>query len=523
MKYLIPPEPATCFLILYHDATAKLKEHSFTTLRGFEDNFINIAKTSTMELSKWNEKSLYLKFDAVQKIGGIFLKRMVIMMWSILICGTICPFGVDAEEPAAVLEAKQAEATALSVDLSLQAAKLELEVAQKDWETAKRIFSVGGYYNYQSDNASIPSQGISLNSGGTFDAASSKWSLSFAPFDSANNTTITDVYRLTYYPFNLNYEKSVKTVELNLASKYLAYENTRVKLIADVRNAYAEAVQKEELHELAIQNLALVKDQLKKSNALYEAGKIPRLDVMDSEQQVKAAEAKLVTAGLNREAGFRKLSILLNNECITGVGLQRESLAWALTETVDLEATIARCLKNSPELKTASLNVELAKLQDLTDSFYLLKNISVGAGVYKNPGGGDTSYYSVGFRGALDDQYFRDKKGSRQKLEAAEFNLKVAILNKETQIREAYRYWRTMEISLPPMQESLNVAKERYRIALLKYENGRASESDVNQANLLLTQAQENYWNHWLALQQAREAFFQAASGNPVLTRNENN
>lgn len=447
------------------------------------------------------------------------MKRVIPWVLSMILSLLICPYFILAEEPAnpGILEVKQAEKEALSTDLSLQAAKLDMEVARKDWESSKRLLSVGGSYNLRSDDPANPTQGLMANSGGSLDtsntSAYSKWTLVYTPFSDDK----TNIYSLTCYPFNLNYEKSMKAVELNLANKYLIYENTRIKLIMDVRNAYAEAVQKEELYQLAVQNLALVKDQFKKSNALYEAGKIPRLDVMDSEQQVKAAESKLVSAGLNRQAGLLKLSTLLNNDNLAGTGLKGEFLGWAVTDKIDIQGTIAQSLKNSPELKTALLSVELAKLQNLMDSFYLLKNINVRVGLYKNSAGVDNSVYSVGFTGPLDDQNFREKKASRKRLEIAEFNLKVAGRNKETQIQEAFRNWRIMELNLEPMRESLNIAKERSRIALLKYENGRASESDINQVNLLLTQAQENYWNLWLSLQQARESFYQAASGNPVL------
>lgn len=476
-----------------------------------------IEKNRYNEVIKIRSGIPFSKFRWIPVNGGVFLRRMVILAWCITLGFMIFPYSVLAEEPAHYLEAKQAEEAALKASLSLQAAQSDLEVARKDWEATRRVLSVGGYYNYQSDNVN-PSQGVIVNSGGTFDSGNNKWLFTYTPLDLINN--ITSVYNFTYYPFNLNYEKSVKSVELNLANKSLAYENTRIKLITDVRNAYAEAAQKEELYQLAIQNLALVKDQFKKSSALYEAGKIPRLDVMDAEQQVKAAEVKLVSADLNRRAGLQKLGILLNHDNLTDIRLKSESLAWAATEKIDLQGTITHCLKNSPQLKTAVLQVELTKLQDLMDSLYLLKNISVGAGLYKNSSGENIQFYSLGFRGALDDQYFRDKKASHQRWEAAEFNLKVAGRNKETQIQEAYHNWRIMELNLAPMQESLNIARERCRIALLKYENGRASESDINQVNLLLTQAQENYWNTWLNLQQAREAFYQAASGNPVFKQN---
>lgn len=436
----------------------------------------------------------------------------------------ICPYIVLAEEPADpnILDVKQAEEEALKSDLSLQAAKLDLEVAKKELDSVKRLISVGGYYNLQSNDPGNPTQGLMANSGGSLDTSNtnsfSKWTLVYTPTGTdQNNNNISGIYSLTCYPFNLNYEKSVKTGELNQANKNLAYENTRIKLIMDVRNAYAEAVQKEELYQLAVQNLALVKDQFKKSNALYEAGKIPRLDVMDAEQQVKASESKLVSADLNRRAGLLKLSTLLNNDQLTGIGLKSDSLGWAVTDKIDIEGTIAQCLKISPELKTALLSVELAKLQNLMDSFFLLKNINVGVNLYQDSAGVNNSVYKVGFTGPIDDQNIREKKASRKRLEVAEFNLKVATRNKETQIQETFRNWKIMELNLVPMRESLNIAKERSRIALLKYENGRASESDINQANLLLTQAQESYWNVWLSLQQARESFYQAASGNPVL------
>jgi outer membrane protein TolC len=456
--------------------------------------------------------------------GGIFLKRLITLAFGMIFVLGMSRFGIlaAAQTNNSILETKQAEEEALAADLSLQAAKLDLEIAQKDWEAARRILSAGGFYSAQQTSTGDLSlaQGLSLNSGGTFDSSAgnvySKWAVTYTPGDSDSNTGI---YNLNCYPFNLNYEKSIKTAELNLANKYLGYENTRIKLIMDVRNLYAEVVQKEEIRQLAGQNLELVKDQLKKSNSLFTAGKIPRLDVMDIEQQVKAAETKLVSADLNHQAGLLKLSALLRNDNLSGLALRGESLAWAVADQIDIQGTIAQCLKNSPELKTALLNVEVARLQNLTDAFYLLKNINVGAGFYKDKTGNDVTFYRLGFTGSLDDEYFRNKNASRKRLEAAQFNLEVADRNKRAQILETYRNWKIMELNLAPMQESLNIATERLRIAQMKYENGMASGSDVNQANLTLTQAQENYWNTWLSLQQARESFYQATLGNTIFKR----
>ena len=376
-----------------------------------------------------------------------------------------------AETTAPVLDAKQAEDEALAADLSLQAAKLDLEIARNDWVGAQQLFSVGSYYYSINTNGAgqweAPSQEVSINSGGTFDSSTnnvnSKWWIDITP--PTESTGYTSQYYFNAYPFNFYYENSLKTVELNFFNKNLTYENTRIKLITDVRNAYAEAFQKQMLYQLAGEDLELVKDQLKKSQLLYDVGKIPRLDLLDAEQQVKAAETKLVSADLNRQAGLLNLSTLTHNDNLTGAVLKGETLNWAATEKIDLQGTITRYLKSGPEVKPALLNVEIARLQHLTDSFYLLKYVNVGAGIYKDSSSNSYLIYKLGFTGPLDNEYLRDKQRSNKQLEAARFNLAVLNRNKQTQILDAYHNWQITELSLAPLQESWEIAKERLRIS----------------------------------------------------------
>jgi outer membrane protein len=445
------------------------------------------------------------------------MKRLIeygLCLIFIIVCGRI---GVCAAETdnGNILESQQAVNQALESDLSLQAAKFELELAEKDLGVSKRLFNIAGGYSIKTTDTSgwqTPSQNYIISSGGAYDSnnVNNKWVISFTPTNDQND------YGLTLYPFNMAYEKSRNTAELNYINKVLAYENTRIKLITDVRNAYAEAVQKEELFKLAVENLDLSRDQLEKTNTLFNIGKIPRLDLMDAEQQLKAAEVNKISADLNRRAGLLKLSVLLRKEELKGVVLQGNTLIWATADQIDLQATIDQCLKNGFDIKAAALNVRAAKIQQFMDSSYLLKNLNFGVANISN-NQGSTTTYSIGFWGQLDDSYFRSRESSQKKLEAAGFNLEVTIRNKQTQIAETYRTWKIMELNLTPMQESLNIAKERLRITIIKYENGMVSGSDVNQARILLTKAEEDYWNTWFGLQQARESFYQAAGGNPAL------
>lgn len=462
-----------------------------------------------------------LKFNERKPtLGGFVLKYSIVsILLAVLILippqFRVFAGGVTSEN---ILESQRAVDQALAADLSLQAAKITLEIAQQDFETAKRILSVGGSYsiiNIDTEGWQTQVTGLATNSSGNYDFTPehyySKW---YVTYNHTNRDNFS--YDLVCKPFNLGYEKNIKTKELDYINQYLSYQNTRLKLVVEVRNAYAEAVQKEELSKLAIQDLELLKNQFTRATNLFNSGKISRLDFMDAEQQVKAAEVKVRRAGLNQEAGLLRLKILLRKDDLKGITLDGSTLKWATTGSIDLSATLERSLKNNLGIKAATLNIEVAKIQKLMDSFYLLKNVYIDAGQFRK-NGADHTYYGFGFSGSLDDSYYRDYRSAKNRLEAAQFNLEVAIRNKWSQIQETYRNWEISELNLTPMQEGLDIAKERLRITNQKYERGMASGLELDQAYIMLNRAEEDYWGAWLYLQQARELFYQTTDGDPVL------
>lgn len=417
-----------------------------------------------------------------------------------------------------VMESQRAVEIALAADLSLQVAKLNLEIARKDYESAKRILSIGGSYsisNVDPGGWQDPTQMLGTNSGGTYDTTSdhiySKWYIEYHPVDQDNYS-----YHISFSPFNLGQNKHIKTMELNYISQGLNYQNTLNKLIMDVRNAYAETVQKEELYKLAVHDLELYQNQFKRATNLFDSGKISRLDFMDAEQQLKTAEVKLNSADLVLQAGLLKLSVLLKKDDLKGVSFEQATLEGATPAQVDLEATIERYLKNNLNIRVAEIKIQIEKVQKLMDSFHLFKNVYLYTGETRT-NGVEANYYGVGFKGSLDDSYFRDYQASKKKLEAAQINLDITNRNKRIQIMEAYRNWEIRALNLTPMRQILDIAKERFKIANQKYERGMASGSEVDQAYLSLNKAREDYWDAWLDFQSSRELFYQSIDGVPVL------
>lgn len=430
------------------------------------------------------------------------------------------------------LNLEQAMEQALTEDLTLKSAKLRVEIAETQLKAAKRIFGVNGNYSLSTTDSNgwqVDSRNMTLYPGQN---STGKILLTFIPDTMIDPgqpglplpTPIPgvppkygDIFIMSCSPFDLNFEKGIKVQEWTLANRVVDYENIRIKLIADVRNTYSEIIQKDGLYKLAQENLELAKDHLRQTNTLFDIGKIAKLDLMDAEQQLKAAEAKLTGADLNYQAALLKINILLGKDYQKGLVLTENSAGRGTADQVNIEATLENTLKKSPDIIVAILNVAIAKIQVLEDSTYFAKDLKFGISLKKYDNGSDSTTFTVSFSGSLDDTYFRDRNISKKQLEAAQLDLEVAIRNKQTMILESLRGWKILELTLGPVRESLDIAKERLRIATIKYNAGMASVSELNQVRQLLAGAEEAYWGTWLQLQQAREQFYQAVWGNPVL------
>lgn len=463
--------------------------------------------------------------------GGIFLRKIVVTLLIGLAFSSILPGEITAAEEGRLLTPDQAVDQALATDSSLQAAKLAMEVAGDEYNAARRIFSIGGSYSQsqiQSDqgNTDGSTKSLMINSGGTPGDAGAWWSLSATQSDASTSMDSQpgQTYSLTLSPFNLSQAVNTKSKEVALAGKTLAYETAKINLSTGIRITYAEVVEKAALLQIAREDLDLAKAHLKQVNVFYNVGKIAKLDLMDAEQQVKAAEAKLARADLAYQTVLLKLCIALGKPDLKGYTFRSEALTGIGADQIDIQQTLDRCLKESPEIKNYKTQMELAGLNLRMAYFFQLSGLQLGASVYKpkDAPNEEITTYTLKIQGALDDSPFRNLAMAKKNLKAAQDTLDFTVKNMQTKILDSLRLWKMAELSLEPMDQTINVAKERLRIANLKYDNGMASTSEVNETRKALVASEEAYWQSWYSMIQAREGFYQAVWGNPVVKTNSN-
>ncbi len=421
-----------------------------------------------------------------------------------------------------VLTLAQAAKEALATDLNLEKTKQELAVASSNLGISKRLVTINGEVNYSKTTTSAPMDSInsaesSISSEVVFDSGG-KWSLSL----SRDIVKKSNDYSFNLYPFNKQKTLTVLNHEIQYYNQLLNYKIARISLIVKVRNAYAEALQKKAFYDLALENLNLTKKHLQHTQFLFKAGKVARLSLLESEQEIKAAETDLVKAALDKDAAFLSLGLIMGrNQALENIKLEEDALSWATTKEIDIKATVDELLKSSPELRVAKLNLQLKKTQLRQEKYCHLANLELEASLSQPDNSIAAGYksqmtYSMGISGSLDDLFLKKISNAKKETTATGLALKELVKNHQLNALDLFRKWRTAELLMVPMKDSVTISKEKLRIASIKYNNGMIAGSDVIKERQALNSREKAYWQSWLNLQKTREEFFRVCWGAPI-------
>jgi len=239
----------------------------------------------------------------------------------------------------------------------------------------------------------------------------------------------------------------------------------------------------------------------KRVKNLYEVGMASKFDLLRSEVQVANLKPQLIRARNNLKVAELGLKTILGLDLSQPIEIKGE-LKYQPIEP-DLEACLAKALKNRPELlqlqyqkQIAGEMVKMIRASNLP-SLAVAGTYNIWADKFNFKEKNWQSYYGVnlvltvplfnGFatsaRIAQSKAAIRELKLNRKGLEETiRFEVRRAILN----LKEAKE-------SLLSQEKNVEQAQESLRIAELNYSEGLATTLDVSSAQAALSQAKINY------------------------------
>ncbi len=264
------------------------------------------------------------------------------------------------------------------------------------------------------------------------------------------------------------------------ATKY-SVEAARRQIIFNTREAYYGLLKAEALRDVQSEALDLAKEQLRKTQSLFDLGSASKSDLLKAQVQVSQAELSLLTARRVAETGRASLCYMLGLSVSTDIQVADppEQEVQVDTESYDLEAALARrpdvmaSEEAAASARRSLLAAKAGRWPDLGFSMSYSRSEETVGDLFDELGDNHTRSMSLSlsvpiFNG-LSTKASIDR--SKSSLRSAELSLRDSKLYAEYEIEtarlttiEQRSSVDVAQASLAQAEEDLHVSEERFRL-----------------------------------------------------------
>ncbi|MDW7679550.1 MAG: TolC family protein, partial [bacterium] len=279
------------------------------------------------------------------------------------------------------------------------------------------------------------------------------------------------------------------------------YQKSKSDLILNVEKSYWTVIQIQEFAKVAQEAVDLMQAHLQDLDNMYQVGMVTNNDLLLAKVQLSNARLNLIKANNGvkmAKTGFCSvIGIPLTTDVVLSDTLNYQPLAG-----VDLRQSIQNALINRPEKQTMNLNIKMAKKGvSITKAGYYPNIFVVGNYNYKRP---DREYnpdfYTSWNISLLAQLNLFDWGESSLKVQEARNRL-VQLQQVDRQLEDGINLEVTQSfLALNEAKEKIEAtkinveqAKENYRVTDEKFKQGLATNTELLDANILLTKAKTDY------------------------------
>lgn len=305
----------------------------------------------------------------------------------------------------------------------------------------------------------------------------------------------------------LSAKRQLDLAKANLATMIENIEAVKDDVTLRVMSQYLQVLYCGELHEIAIEQERISQIELKRQEDLFEAGKIPELDLTQVRAQLAQDQLTTITTANDRKIALVELAHLLQLTDIENFDIA--PLSESETILPDAATILANALEINHSLKASALNITTAEKQiSLAKSGYLPKlsfNAGISSGYYNVSGTENPSFgtqmrenfnKSIGFTLSIPIFDAFATRNSIRKAEVQKLNAELRYDDAKTQLQKAIQqaYYQA-EAAIAKHKAGIT-AREAANVAMNamqeKFNFGRANATEFEQAktNYIKTSAE---------------------------------
>lgn len=274
----------------------------------------------------------------------------------------------------------------------------------------------------------------------------------------------------------------------------------------NVASAYLQVLFKQELYKVTVSQLELSKEQYARISRLADVGKAAPAEVAEAKARVAQGEMDVVQSDNNYRLMLLDLSQLLELPTPEGFSLAQPDTLLAFTALTPPDEIYSEAITNKPSIRAAQLRLEGSdkNIRIAQSAFYPTLDFSAGMG---------SSYYTL--NGVAADAFGTQLKNNLNKYVG--FSLRVPIFNRfstRNRVRTARLQQLNLGLALNDTKKSLykeiqqawynavaaeskynssfsavDANEESFRLMSEKFNNGKATSVEYNEAKQNLTKA----------------------------------
>lgn len=294
--------------------------------------------------------------------------------------------------------------------------------------------------------------------------------------------------------------------KLNFKAAVADLERAKEDISINVASAYLLALLDKELHQVALGQVELSREQLARLTRLAELGKASPAEVAEAKARVAQDEMNAVQADNNYRLALLDLSQLIELETPEGLALPRPAAMSDLPVLTPPDEVYQTALTAKAAVRAAQYRLEGSKhsIRIAQSSYYPQLSLNGSLG---------TSYYST-----LERSFSRQMRDNFSKYVG--FNLSVPVFNRfstRNRVRTARLQQEEYALQLDNVKKALykeiqqawyaalaseskytssrtaaEAGKEAFRLMSEKYDNGKATAVEYNEAKQNLMRAQSD-------------------------------
>jgi len=298
---------------------------------------------------------------------------------------------------------------------------------------------------------------------------------------------------------------TVKVNELEYKHSSSEIKQAKNNLLLTIHENYFELLKAQKLQDEAHQSVLRLESQLKDATAFYEAGVIPKNELLQSE--VELAQTKLVFVKAKNRVKLARsvLNVLMKRPADQPITI--EDIFSHKSNELTWKDVLATAMESRPEIKQGNLKIQEAEKNIILARAEYLPAVTLSASYEKQGDDPLADEYPAGISEIKTAQVMAEWKlwswgqsrnkvfAAKQRLKKAKESLSQTIDDITIKLRGAFLALQEADENITVTDKAVEQAEENYRINHERYQAQLVTTTDLLDAETLLTRAKVSYYN----------------------------